>query len=90
MIAAIVMFAMAAWATIFCDAFGRNDEEDSEASGRVASRKEPSAKGEPEPTAWTIEVKHKNAHKKGAPGIIGFSPQSLFRVYMDNISITNN
>ena len=48
------------------------------------------AKGEPEPTAWTIEVKHKNAHKKGAPGIIGFSPQSLFRVYMDNISITNN
>ena len=51
MIAAIVMFAMAAWATIFCDAFGRNDEEDSEASGRVASRKEPSAKGEPEPEA---------------------------------------
>jgi hypothetical protein len=47
-------------------------------------------KGEPEPKAWTLEVKHKNAHKKGAPGIIGFSPQSLFRVYMDNISIKNN
>jgi outer membrane protein assembly factor BamB len=47
-------------------------------------------KGDPEPTAWTLEVKHKNAHKKGAPGIIGFSPQSLFRVYMDNISINKN
>ncbi len=47
-------------------------------------------RGTPEPSAWTIEVKHKNAHRKGAPGIIGFSPQSLYRVYMDNISITNN
>jgi len=47
-------------------------------------------RGTPEPKAWTIEVKHKNAHRKGAPGIIGFSPQSLYRVYMDNISITNN
>ena len=47
-------------------------------------------KGEQEPTKWTIEVKHKNAHKKGAPGIIGFSPQSLKRVFIDNISIKNN
>ena len=47
-------------------------------------------KDEPEPKVWTLEVKHKNAHKKGAPGIIGFSPQSLFRVYMDNISINKN
>ena len=60
------------------------------ASGDGIIRAKAWAKGEPEPTAWTIEVKHKNAHKKGAPGIIGFSPQSLFRVYMDNISITNN
>jgi len=47
-------------------------------------------KGEVEPADWTIEVKHKNAHKKGAPGIIGFSPQSLKRVFIDNISIKNN
>ena len=47
-------------------------------------------KDEQEPTKWTIEVKHKNAHKKGAPGIIGFSPQSLKRVFIDNISIKNN
>jgi len=47
-------------------------------------------KGEAEPAGWTIEVKHKNAHKKGAPGIIGFSPQSLKRVFIDNISIKNN
>jgi len=47
-------------------------------------------RGTPEPAAWTIEVKHKNAHKKGAPGIIGFSPQSLKAVYIDNIKITRN
>jgi len=47
-------------------------------------------RGEPEPATWTIEVKHKNAHKKGAPGILGFSPQSLKAVYIDNIKITRN
>lgn len=47
-------------------------------------------KGETEPADWTIEVKHKNAHKLGAPGIIGFSPQSLKPVYIDNIKITQN
>ena len=45
---------------------------------------------EAEPADWTIEVKHKNAHKLGAPGIIGFSPQSLKPVYIDNIKITQN
>lgn len=47
-------------------------------------------KEESEPANWMIEVPHKNAHKKGAPGLFGFSPQSLFRVYIDNISITPN
>ena len=47
-------------------------------------------RGTPEPAKWTIEVRHQNAHKKGAPGIIGFSPQSLKAVYMDNIKITRN
>jgi hypothetical protein len=47
-------------------------------------------KGEPEPEAWTIEVTHKNAHQKGAPGIFGFAPQSQKTVFVDNISITQN
>ncbi len=47
-------------------------------------------KGEAEPDAWTIEVEHKNAHKKGAPGLFGFSPQSQKAVFVDNITITPN
>ncbi|HCU87944.1 MAG TPA: hypothetical protein DGP39_10460 [Verrucomicrobiales bacterium] len=57
-------------------------------SGVVRAKAWP--QGEPEPAKWTIEVKHKNAHKKGAPGIIGFSPQSLKAVFIDNIKITRN
>ncbi|MCS6777120.1 MAG: PQQ-binding-like beta-propeller repeat protein [Chloroherpetonaceae bacterium] len=47
-------------------------------------------KGETEPEKWTIEVALKNVHKQGAPGLFGFSPQSLFRCYIDNISVTPN
>lgn len=47
-------------------------------------------KGEPEPEAWTLEVPHKVAHRNGAPGVFGFSPQSLFPVYVDNIQVTAN
>ena len=57
-------------------------------SGVVRAKAWP--KEEAEPAGWTIEVKHKNAHKLGAPGIIGFSPQSLKPVYIDNIKITQN
>ncbi len=57
-------------------------------SGVVRAKAWP--KGEPEPAAWTLEVKHQYAHKSGAPGLIGFSPQSLFRVYVDNIAIQHN
>ena len=42
----------------------------------------------PEPDAWTIEVTHEHAHRNGAPGLWGFSPQSRFRVYLDNVSVT--
>ncbi|MCS1407336.1 MAG: Outer membrane protein assembly factor BamB [Verrucomicrobia subdivision 3 bacterium] len=45
---------------------------------------------EPEPDDWTIEVPHKVAHDKGAPGIRGFSPQSRYSVYVDNISVYSN
>jgi outer membrane protein assembly factor BamB len=47
-------------------------------------------KGDPEPDAWTIEVPHRHAHAEGSPGLFGFSPQSLFRVYVDNITVTPN
>jgi outer membrane protein assembly factor BamB len=44
---------------------------------------------EPEPEAWTIEVKHRTAHQEGSPGLFGFSPQEM-RVYIDNIRVTEN
>ncbi len=47
-------------------------------------------KGDPEPEAWTIEYQHKDAHKKGAPGLFGFAPQAQKTVYIDNISIIAN
>jgi outer membrane protein assembly factor BamB len=47
-------------------------------------------RGETEPEAWTIEAPHQRAHANGAPGIFGFAPQSQFRVYVDNISVTSN
>lgn len=45
---------------------------------------------ETEPAAWTIEVPHRTAHRQGAPGLFGFSPQSRYPVYVDNVSITQN
>jgi len=47
-------------------------------------------RGETEPAAWNIEVPHKQAHTSGSPGIFGFSPQSKFRVYIDNVTVTPN
>ena len=47
-------------------------------------------RGEKEPDKWTIEVPHSHAHKQGSPGIYGFVPQSRFRVYIDNLSVTKN
>lgn len=47
-------------------------------------------KGTDEPETWTIEVEHRDAHKKGAPGIFGFSPGSKEHVYIDDIKITQN
>ena len=45
---------------------------------------------EAEPAGWTFEVPHAVAHTQGAPGLFGFSPQSLFPVYVDNIVLTAN
>ena len=46
-------------------------------------------RGDPEPEAWTIEVKHQTAHQEGSPGLFGFSPQDM-RVYIDNIKVNSN
>jgi hypothetical protein len=43
-----------------------------------------------EPSGWMIEVTHNHAHQHGAPGFWGFSPQSRYRVYLDNLSFTPN
>lgn len=61
---------------------------DDDGTGTIRAKAWP--KGEDEPADWTIEVAHKNAHKKGAPGIFGFAPQSQKTVFIDNISITSN
>ena len=43
-----------------------------------------------EPDDWTLEVEHANAHSHGAPGIYAMSPQSKKKVYIDNISVSQN
>ncbi|MES2695474.1 MAG: PQQ-binding-like beta-propeller repeat protein [Verrucomicrobiota bacterium] len=45
---------------------------------------------QPEPEKWTIEVRQPKIHTQGAPGIFAFSPQSMKRVFIDNLSITAN
>lgn len=45
-------------------------------------------RGEPEPAAWTLEVKQAQIHTHGAPGVYGFAPRSLHRVYIDNVAIS--
>ena len=47
-------------------------------------------KGTEEPMTWTLEAPHANAHTQGSPGVYALSPQSLKKVYLDNISITSN
>ena len=45
---------------------------------------------QPEPEAWTIEVAVPNVNRTGSPGLYGFTPQSRFRVYLDNVTVTPN
>jgi outer membrane protein assembly factor BamB len=48
------------------------------------------AKGQPEPEAWTIEVKVAKLHQNGAPGLFSFTPLNQKRAYLDNVSVTPN
>jgi 2-polyprenyl-6-methoxyphenol hydroxylase-like FAD-dependent oxidoreductase len=59
------------------------------ADGHGVVRAKAWKKGDAEPAAWTIEVKHATAHTSGSPGLYGFSPQEM-RVYIDNVSVTKN
>jgi len=56
-------------------------------SGVVRAKAWP--RDEPEPEAWTIEAQHPHAHTQGAPGYFAITPQSRFRVYLDNLSVTS-
>lgn len=47
-------------------------------------------RGEAEPQEWTIEVPHSRANLEGSPGLFGFTPQSKFSVYFDNVAVTPN
>jgi len=44
-------------------------------------------RGDAEPAAWTLEVKHRTAHASGSPGVFGLSPTEM-RVYVDNLLVT--
>jgi outer membrane protein assembly factor BamB len=47
-------------------------------------------RGSEKPSAWTIEVPHQHGHHNGAAGIYGFTPQSRFKVHIDNLQVTPN
>jgi outer membrane protein assembly factor BamB len=62
---------------------------DTQPDGSGVVRAKAWKRGDPEPEEWTLEVPHKTAHKEGAPGLYGFSPQDM-RVYIDNVLVTQN
>ncbi len=63
---------------------------DVNADGSGVVRAKAWEKGKEEPKGWTIEAPHANVHKHGSPGVYALSPQSLKKVYLDNVSITTN
>jgi outer membrane protein assembly factor BamB len=62
---------------------------DMAADGSAVVRAKAWERGQPEPSAWTIEAPHRLAHQNGCPGLFGFAPQEM-RVYIDNVSVTAN
>ena len=43
---------------------------------------------ETEPEAWTLTVTDPHGHQSGAWGLYGFTLQSRFSVYLDNLAVT--
>jgi outer membrane protein assembly factor BamB len=66
----------------------RVDRDASGPGGFVRAKLWP--RGEPEPAKWTLEARQENLHQHGAPAVYAFSPQSMKRVFIDNLSITAN
>jgi outer membrane protein assembly factor BamB len=62
---------------------------DAQPDGSGVIRAKAWKKGDPEPEAWTFSAPHRHVNTQGSPGIFGFSPQEM-RVYLDNISVTDN
>lgn len=58
------------------------------ADGVVEVRAKLWPREEPEPADWTITVRHAGGHTRGAPGLFGFTPSNLHRVYIDNVALT--
>ena len=63
---------------------------DLQSDGSAVIRAKAWPRAEPEPDTWSLEYVHANGNTHGAPGIFGFTPQSRFRVYLDNLSVTPN
>jgi hypothetical protein len=61
-------------------------ERDGGPAGYVRAKVWP--RDEPEPDDWSITVELNNVHTHGAPGLLGFAPQSRYRVYVDNLRVT--
>jgi len=57
-------------------------------SGTIHAKAWPA--GEDEPEGWTLEADVPHAHTQGSPGLFGFSPQSRYRVYIDNVKVEPN
>jgi hypothetical protein len=65
------------WYTMKLEA--RTDGADAVLRGKVWPR------GEPEPSAWTIEARHDAGNLQGSPGFFGNSKES--EIYIDNVSV---
>lgn len=63
---------------------------DAQPDGSTVVRARCWERGSAKPAAWTIEVPHQHGHHHGAAGIYGFTPQSRFKVHIDNLQVTPN
>ena len=63
---------------------------DLEEDGTAVVRAKVWPRDEAEPDAWSIEARDPYGHTHGAAGVYGFTPQSRFTVFMDNIQVTPN
>lgn len=63
---------------------------DSQPDGSTVVRVRCWERGTEKPVAWTLEVPHAHGHHRGAAGVYGFTPQSRFKVHIDNLQVTPN